>query len=76
MTVPKYDELSVKHIFGNFKEDTEVMQYMQDEYPKDRFPSREYFFNILNTVHPEYVADMIAHANKARHAASGEANQK
>ena len=37
---------------------------MQDEYPKDRLPDRTYFMTVLNTVHPEYVSKMIAHANK------------
>ena len=49
------------------------MQYMMDSYAKDRFPDRAYFFTILNTVHPEYVAEMIAHANKQRFAADGDA---
>ena len=48
------------------------MQYMMDNYAKDRLPDRTYFFTVLNTVHPEYVAKMIAHANKQRFGAEGE----
>ena len=62
--MPKYDELSVRNIFPKFQSDPLVMQYLQDEYPKDRFPDREYFFTVLNTVHPEYVRKMIEHANQ------------
>ena len=52
INVPKYDELGVKHIYPKFKRDPEVMQYLQDSYPKDRYPDREYFFTVLNTVYP------------------------
>ena len=75
VTVPQYDELGVKYIFPKFHGDSEVMQYLQDEYPKNRHPDRTYFYTILNTVHPEYVRDMIAHANNARYAPFGQARE-
>ena len=74
--MPKYDELAVKHIFPKFHGDSEVMQYLQDEYAQNRYPDRAYFFTILNTVHPEYVSNMIAHANSQRFAPFGEAREK
>ena len=52
------------------------MKYLQDDYPKGRYPDRQYFYTILNTVHPEYVKAMIEHANKARFAADGEAQEE
>ena len=64
--------MGVKNVYPKFKADREVMQYLQDEYPKNRYPDRTYFYTILNTVHPEYVRDMIAHANNARYAPSGQ----
>ena len=76
VTVPKYDEISVKQVFPKFLDDSKVMEYLQDEYPKDRYPDRAYFFTVLNTVHPEYVGNMIVHANSARFAADGEANAR
>ena len=75
VTVPQYDELGVKYIFPKFHGDSEVMQYLQDEYPKNRHPDRTYFYTILNTVHPEYVRDLIAHANNARYAPFGQARE-
>ena len=75
VTVPQYDELGVKNLFPKFLGDSEVMQYLQDEYPKNRYPDRTYFFTILNTVHPEYMRDMIAHANNARYAPFGQAKE-
>ena len=75
VTVPQYDELGVKNLFPKFLGDSEVMQYLQDEYPKNRYPDRTYFFTILNTVHPEYMRDMIVHANNARYAPFGQAKE-
>ena len=75
VNVPHYDELAVRYIFPKFKSDPEVMKYMMDQYPKNRFPDRQYFYTILNTVRPEYVHDMIVHANNARYAPFGEARE-
>ena len=72
VNIPHYDELGVRHIFENFSDDSEVMKYLMDEYPKGRYPDRQYFYTILNTVHPDYVKAMVEHANKARFAANGQ----
>ena len=69
VNVPFYDELAVKTIFPKFKRDPEVMKYLQDTYPKDRYPDREYFYTVLNTVYPEHVKNMIQHAQKERFSA-------
>ena len=75
VSVPKYDELSVKNIFPIIMRDGDVMQYFPDTYPKGRHPDREYTFNVLNSVRPEYVAKMIAHAQSARNACSEQSDQ-
>ena len=49
-----------------------VYQYFPDVYPKGKGPPRAYFFNILNTIHPDYLANVMAHANKERMCADGE----
>ena len=36
--------------------------YFQDNYADQKAPNREYFFNILNTVYPEYLKSVINHA--------------
>lgn len=59
ITVPKYDELSVKTLLPQWKDDPEFWVYFPDKMPKDRVPDRDYFFTILNTLKPEYVAAMI-----------------
>jgi len=52
------------------KLDRSFAQYFQDEYPNDKGPNREYFFNILNTVYPEYLEKVLAHAAKERYSKS------
>ena len=69
--VTKYDEISVKGLYPHFKNDKEFLQYFPDKYPKDKGPPREYFFDILNTVHPEYLKQVIQHADEERYAAWG-----
>ena len=48
------------------------MKYFPSKYPKGKGPDRDYFFKILNTVHPEYLEQVIAHANEQRMTTAGE----
>jgi hypothetical protein len=52
------------------------MRHFPDEMPKGRLPSREYFFNVMNTGMGEYLQSLIRHANEQRNSANGEALQK
>ena len=76
ITVPKYDELSVKTLFPTFKSDKVFMSYFPDTFPKDKGPPRKYFFDILNTIHPDYLAQVMNHANTERMAADGLAQKE
>ena len=69
--VSHYQELSVKNLWTDLKSDAAFKVYFQDEYPNNRLPSREYFFNILNTIYPVYLANIMEHASKERFAADG-----
>lgn len=62
--MPHYDELSVKALWPQFKQDTEFTQYFPDTYPIGKGPPRQYFFDILNTVHPDYLEQVMKHANQ------------
>ena len=53
--VPHYDELSVKKLYPEFKKDEKMMQYFPDKYSAGKGTPRDYFFPILNTVHPDYL---------------------
>ena len=72
IAVPHYDEISVKALWPDVKKDGEFMQYFPSEYPKGRGPPREYFYNVLNTVRPDYLKQVLHHANEQRMAAGGE----
>ena len=53
-----------------------MMAYFPDVYPKGKGPPRDYFFNVLNTLHPDYLAQVMVHANKQRMTTEGERMQK
>ena len=62
VNVPMYDELSVKNLWPSCKGNAQLMKYFPDKLPKGRLPDRKYFFDILNTVKPDYVDKLIKHA--------------
>ena len=69
--VPQYDELSVRRLWPEMKKDPIFLSFFPSKYPKDKGPPRDYFFNILNTVKPDYLQQLLEHANKMRMAAGG-----
>ncbi|MAJ97174.1 MAG: hypothetical protein CMI56_00980 [Parcubacteria group bacterium] len=71
--VPYYDELSVKSLYPQFMKDDEFQAHFPDKYPAGKGPPRTYFFNILNTLHPDYLEQVMAHASKQRMTGEGEA---
>ena len=74
--VPHYEEISVKALYPEFKKDAEMMSYFPDKYPAGKAPPREYFFNILNTLQPDYLGEVMLHASKQRMTTEGEAMKK
>ena len=57
--VPKLEELSVTNLFEVFKDDVKMMEYIPSKLPKGRLPDRTYFFNVMNTLYPEYTAKLV-----------------
>jgi len=53
------------------KQDKKFVFYFPDYYPKGRQPEREYFFNVLNTLQPSYMDQLIKKASKQRHSVLG-----
>ena len=76
ISVPMYDELSVRNIFPQFTKDAAFMSYFPDKLPKGKGPARDYFFNILNTLHPDYLQQVMHHANEQRMTSKGEGMQR
>ena len=75
ISVPHYDELSVKTLWPEFKKDATFCAYFPAIFPKGKGPPREYFFNILNTIYPEYLGQVMQHANEQRMSANAEGNE-
>ena len=75
ITVPHYDELSVRKLYPQFKSDKQFTSYFPDTYPKDKGPPRQYFFDVLNTVYPDYLRQIMTHANNERMAADTDQNR-
>ena len=44
--------------------DATFMLYFPDNFAENKGPSRPYFFDILNTLYPKYLAQIMSHANK------------
>ena len=74
--VPHYDELAVKRLYPQFKDDKLMMQYFPDKYAAGKCAPRDYFFDVLNMIHPEYLMNVMAHADKQRFSVEGEAQKK
>ena len=52
--------------------DAQFMSFFPDNLPKGRSIDRTYFFNVLNTVYPEYTQSIIKYAEEQRHSAKAE----
>ena len=76
INVPLFDELSVIKSWPMTKENKQIMKYFPTKLPKGRVPDREYYFNILNTFQPQYVDQIIRHANDQRNSVSNEAQAR
>lgn len=53
--VPFWDELAVRHLWPMMKSDQEFIAYFPDELPEGRYPPRDYFFAVMNTLYPDYL---------------------
>jgi hypothetical protein len=71
ISVPQWDELAVKRLWPDMKDDAAFAAYFQDDYANQRGPCRDYFFNILNTTYPVYLKSIMDHAARERFVAEG-----
>ena len=61
--VGNYPELSVKAMYKEFVTRADVEPYMPPKINKGRQADKEYFFNVVNTLHEEELQSMLDHAN-------------
>ena len=50
--------------------------YFPDKLPKGRVMSKEYFYNVWNTLHPDSVQNVIEYANSQRYSVDNEKVQQ
>ena len=68
ITMPHFDELSASKISELVRDDASVRLHMKDEWASGKQThSREWFFNVLNTIHPGFLDQLIEHASNTRH---------
>ena len=70
--MPKLPEISVKLVLNMLAKDKELGMYYPSDFTEKKKLDREFVFNILNTVHPGYLENVIVYANKQRHSTSEE----
>ena len=66
IAVPQWDELGVMKLWHDLKDDAAFNVYFQDSYTDQKAPNHEYFFNILNTIYPDYLKSIVDHAREQR----------
>ena len=71
ISVPHWDELAVKNLWKDLKDDASFNVYFQDSYQDQKGPNRKYFFDILNTIYPDYLNQIMTHASKQRYTEEG-----
>ena len=76
INVPAYDELSVKKIYSKSISLPGMIDYFPDKYPKGSTCSKEYMYNVFNTLYPKEVNSLIEHANSLRYSVDEEKNKE
>ena len=66
VSVPRYDELSVSNLIKDVMKSSELAKFFPEQTTPSDLPDREYFFNVLNTVDPDYLTSLIRHAQNQR----------
>jgi hypothetical protein len=67
LTVPRYEELSVKNLYDDAMKDEELRLYLPEhDHLSSKLPERDFFFGVLGTVRPEYLKSIINHAEEQR----------
>lgn len=57
--VPKYKELCVKKVMEAIVNDAELIKHLPDLTMSKKLPDRDFLFNIINSLRPEYMESII-----------------
>ena len=72
INVPLYQELNIADMLELFKDHEELKRHLPNRLAKGRQIDRTYFFTVLNTLEPEKLSQIIAHAQEQRNVAQDE----
>ena len=72
INVPLYQELNIADMLEVFKDHDELKRHLPDRLAKGRQIDRTYFFTVLNTLEPDKLQQIIAHAQVQRNVAQDE----
>ena len=68
LSVGKYEEIAIKHVYNKLHEREELKPYFPDKIPKGRQIDKSYFWNVCHSIFPEEIGQMIKYSNDQRHA--------
>ena len=57
--LPHYDELNMKNLNEQIKDDNEIKGYLNDKFADKKKPSRQFLLDIIGTVYPGYFKEVI-----------------
>src|SRR6185437_1525132 len=68
MSIPHYEEISVKNLYPDAIQDKDVAIYLPTlEQSSGKLPERTFFFSVLATIKRDYyLSEIIANAHKSR----------
>ena len=64
--MPKYDELSVVSLIADIMKEKELVKFFPKQRTKADLLDRQFFFNVVNTTDPDYLAALLKHAHDLR----------
>ena len=64
--MPKYDELSVVSLIADIMNEKELAKFFPEQRIKADLPYRRFYFNVVNTSDPDYLAALLKHAHDLR----------
>lgn len=64
--VEKFPEFTVKKAYEIFKNDVETMKHLPTRTAKEKHPDRDFVFDVLQHLKPEYMSHVIKGARQAR----------
>ena len=69
--MPDYDEFTVKNMYEKLKDDKYIAMYIP-EYPKGQLPEKEFLLNIVLSIYPQQMYELVKNSQKKREVTENE----